>query len=130
MDLFLKSISVVLLGITIFPVVAQKDKSFTVPLLVLGCCILLVNALQHLRPVVELMERLRIQSSMDPKIFTILMKSTGVGLIAEFSALLCSDAGNASLGKGIVIVSSTTVLWLALPLIEDLLDLIGNILSM
>ena len=60
---------------------------------------------------------------------TILMKAVGIGLIAEIAALVCSDAGNASLAKAIGILSSAVMLWLSLPLLQGLLELVQNMLG-
>ena len=50
-------------------------------------------------------------------------------MIAEIAALLCSDAGNTSLGKTLNILSGAVILWLSLPIFNKLLELLENILG-
>jgi hypothetical protein len=59
----------------------------------------------------------------------ILLKVVGIGLIGEISALICTDSGNASLGKILQILSAAVILRLALPLLEQFLDLLEKVLG-
>jgi stage III sporulation protein AD len=130
MELFLKCISLAILGVCIYPIITQKEKSFTVPFLLLICGFGLVAAVRYLQPVIELLSKLQTQSSISPGVFTVLLKVTGVGLISEIAILITADAGNASLGRSIALMASAAVLWMSIPLIEDLLDLITNIIDL
>ncbi len=130
MSLFFKCVSLAFLVVTILPVIAQKEKTFTVPLIAFVCCFILIVTLDYLKPVISLLDRLQSASGMDHSVFTILLKITGIGIVSEIAILLCSDSGNSSLGKSIGFLSSVLVLWMSVPLIEDLLDLLGSIMDL
>ena len=60
---------------------------------------------------------------------TILLKAVGIGLVTEVTCLICTDAGNAALGKTLQFLSCAVILWLSIPLLNELLELIDNILG-
>jgi hypothetical protein len=43
--------------------------------------------------------------------------------------MICSDAGNASLGKSVQLLGSSVVLYLALPVFRALIELVQGILE-
>jgi hypothetical protein len=50
-------------------------------------------------------------------------------MVAEFSSLICKDAGNESMGKALQILSSVVALWTCLPVFEKLFSLLDKILG-
>jgi hypothetical protein len=49
--------------------------------------------------------------------------------VAEIAGLICTDAGNAALAKTIQILATAVILWLTLPLMQALLDLVRKIME-
>ena len=129
MEIFLKAAAVVLLAVIMCLVIAKRDKDMALILASVACCIVITGALQYLQPVFQFLEKLQSLSGIDPDFFQILLKSVGIGLIAEIAALICADVGNAALGKSLQVMATTVILWLSLPLFNALLDLIQNILG-
>ena len=60
---------------------------------------------------------------------TILLKVVGTALIAEIVTLVCMDGGNASMGKALQFLAAAVILWLSLPMLTALLELIEEILG-
>lgn len=92
-------------------------------------CMVLLVALDYIKPVVEFIKRLESVADMDAQWITVMLKAAGIGLVAQISMLICADSGNSALGKTIQILSSAAVLWLAIPLMNALIDLIQRILG-
>ena len=82
-----------------------------------------------LEPVLDFWKQLQQVGQLDETWLTILMKVVGIGLIAEVASLVCADAGNGSLGKAIQILAAAVILWLSIPLLEGLLELVQRILG-
>lgn len=130
MELFLKCSALALTIVIIYPVVAHKDKSFAIIASIAVCCVILLFAAEYLKPVLDFFTHIQDQTGIDRKLFTILLKITGLGLISEIAVLICSDSGNSAMAKAITIMSSVTVLWISIPLMEGFLDLVGELLSL
>ena len=58
----------------------------------------------------------------------ILLKAVGIGLVSEIAGLVCTDAGNGSLGKTLQLLGSAVILYLSLPIFTAMLELIREIL--
>ena len=62
-------------------------------------------------------------SGINPKYFTVAIKSLGVGYICEFAASLARDAGQNAMALKIIFAGRVTIFVIALPLISELLEL-------
>lgn len=107
-----------------------KEGKQTALLLVLAVCAMVaVLAMTYLEPVIAFIERLRVIGQLDNQIVGVLLKVAGIGLIGQIASLICSDSGNASLGKVLQLLSAAVILRLALPLLEQLLELLEQVLG-
>ena len=86
-------------------------------------------SMRCLEPVISMLRALQVRSSIDSEMLSILLKTVGVGLIAELVSLICTDAGNAAMGKMIQILGAALVLNLSLPLLEILVALVEGIVG-
>jgi stage III sporulation protein AD len=104
-----------------------KEYSFVLVLgvSVMGVCLIL----GYMRPVISFLDELRVVGNLNSEVLKILFKAVGIGLISEISASICSDSGNASLGKMLQLLSTAVILWLALPILEQFMDLIVEVLE-
>ena len=86
-------------------------------------------AMQYLEPVIRFIRELEELGGLDADSVTALLKVVGIGILSEIAALVCRDAGNASLGKTVQLLGSTVILALTVPLFSALLELIQKILG-
>ena len=84
---------------------------------------------QFIQPVIEFLNTLQQVGNLDSAYLGILLKVVGIGLLSEVAALVCADAGNATLGKTLQMLAACVILWLSIPLLGSLLDLIQDILG-
>lgn len=125
----LKVLAGVLIAVILGLTLRQQGKDMALLLSILACCMVLVVCMVYIEPVIDFIETLQSISGAQNEIFQILLKSVGIGLIGEIAALVCSDSGNAALAKAIQILTSAVVLWLSLPLMQALLDLVKQMLE-
>lgn len=129
MDIFLK-ITAVSLITAILSLVLSKDSKHTALLISMTACILIAWAgFAYLKPVLSFFDTLIDMTKIDSELFQILLKATGVGMLGELTALICTDAGNAALGKTVQLTSSMVIIWISLPLFEGLLRLIEGMME-
>ena len=129
MDVYLKATAAVLISVVACLILSKQSKDFSILLSLCVCCMIFVSAVSFLKPVLSLVDRLSDLAKIDDQMLSILLKAVGVALLAEVSALVCTDAGNATLGRSIQILSVTVILWLSIPLLNELIDLIEMIFS-
>lgn len=129
MDIFIKATAAVLVGVVLSLVLAKQNKENSLLITVLVCCLVCITAMNYFHPLIEFMRKLERMGGLDPELFSILLKAVGIGLLAEISALICSDFGNGAMGKTLQILAVIVILWISLPLLNKLMDLISGILE-
>lgn len=129
MDVFLKTAAAVLITAVLYLTVSKQGKDISVLITVAGCCFVLFAAISYLEPIVAFIDKLKTIGGLDGDFVNVLLKAVGIGMIAEITGLICADAGNSSLGKTLQILSGAVILWISLPIFEELLELLENILG-
>ena len=129
MDLFLKAAAAVLLAVILYLVVNSHSKELAVLLTLAVCAMVVAAAGKFMQPVLVFAENLQSVGRLNSEYLSILLKVVGIGLLAEIAALVCNDAGNATLGKVLQMLASCVILWLSLPLLNGLIELVQEILG-
>lgn len=129
MTLFLRVCATVLIAVVLVLSLKSHNKEIGTVLALAACCISAIAALTYLQPVLAFLKTLETLGGLDDHMVEILLKVTGIGIITEISNLVCKDAGNESMGKGIQLLGSTVILYLSLPLFDALIKLIQKILG-
>lgn len=129
MDVFIKAAAGIFIAVILGLTLAKQGKDISLLLTVVVCCMVVTAAVTYLEPVIDFLERLQSIGQLNTEMFAILMKAAGIGLLTELMSLICTDAGNASLGKTLQILASAVILWMSIPMLNALVDLIDNILG-
>ncbi len=129
MERFLQAAALAMVAAVLAVVLQKQSKEISV-LLVMACsAVILVLAAWFLEPVVDFIAQLRLLGELDRDMVTILLKTAGVGLLAELAAAVCEDAGEGTLGKVARLCGSAAALYLALPLLTAVLDMLREMLK-
>ena len=129
MGIFLQIISGALIAVILSLTVGKQGKELAILLGIAVCCMVLVAAVNYLEPVMDLISTLQTVGNLDSQWMSIMLKAAGVGLISELASLICTDSGNAALGKAIHILACAVILWLSIPLMNALISLIQKLLG-
>lgn len=129
MELFLRSVALALLAVVLGLLLREKNQIFGTLLSVAACCMALLALEAFLEPVIELLRELKQLANMNTEVFSIVMKVTGISLIAQLAQLVCDDAGQKAMGKVIGLLSSGAILWVSIPLVRTLLVSIQEVLG-
>lgn len=129
MDTMIKASAGVLVATVICLLLNKTGKEYALLVSIAICCLLTFSTLSFIEPVFSFLERISQIGNISNTTVKILFKALGVSLLAEFTALLCSDAGNSAMARLIQILASAVILWLSVPLFENLIDLISGILE-
>lgn len=129
MDVLIKAAAGVLIAVLLGMALSKQGKECALLLTVAVCCMVVASAVSYLQPVIDFFERLQSLGNLDPEMLRILLKAVGIGILAEVIELICADAGNATLGKALQILATAGILWISIPLLDQLLELIEKILG-
>lgn len=128
MDTYVKALAGVLITLVLYLILSKQNKDMSVMLTVMVCCMVTLITMQYLEPVISFMDKLETIGQLNSETISVLLKAVGIALLAEITCLICSDAGNAALGKSLQLLASGVILWLSLPLFTSLVELVEEIL--
>ena len=126
---YIRWTAVVLMGLVLSLVVGKQSKDMSLLLTLAVCVLVCLGVMEFLEPVKDLLSDLRRLGGLDSEAVSILLKSAGIGFLAELAGNLCADAGEGALGKMLQILSNAAILWLSIPLFRQILSLIEEVLA-
>ncbi len=129
MEGYFQTAAAVLLAVILFLALKQTNPSIAGLLSMAVCALVLLAALNFLKPVLSFLDSLREMGQLSGELVRILLKVTGISVITEIAALVCVDSGNASLAQSLKILSTCVILYLSIPIFQVLMDLIQKILE-
>lgn len=129
MNEFLKTLAGIILVLFLALMLDKQSKDISALLVLFSCAGVLILTMKYVQPVLDFFGKLQVLGNVDVQSLNILLKAVGIGLLSEIVGLFCADVGRASLGKTVQIFSSVLILWIVLPLLTKLLELIENILG-
>lgn len=129
MDIFLKLSAGALIAAIVSVVLAKEGKDYALILSICVCTMVLVSAATYLQTIVAFLERLTNIGGLNSELLRILLKVVGIGFVSQIAGIVCVDAGNQSLDKALKILSTSVIIWLSIPLLEELLSLIETVLE-
>ena len=119
----------IMAAVIMWIILSKQGKEYALLRSLGAVCLVLVAMFRFLEPVLDLLKQLQSLGSLQPEWLSVMLKAVGIGLVVEMGALICSDAGNAALGKTLQILGAVAVLWLSIPLMNSLMDLLQQILG-
>ena len=129
MTLFLQICAAVLLAVVLILTLKNHNKEIGTILAIVVCAMTAIAALNYLQPVVNFLYTLEDLGGLNNTMVKLLLKCSGIGMIAEISMLICKDAGNESMGKAMQLLGAAVILYLSMPLFTSLLELLQQMLG-
>ena len=126
---FLQAAALILLAVVIGVFLSKQSTDAVMAVSIAVSVIVLCTAVRYLNPVIDFLEELRTAANVDQSLMEVLLKAVGIGMITEIVGLICADTGNSALGKALQILSAGVMLWLSIPLMRSLLELVEQIMG-
>lgn len=128
MEVIFKIIAIALLTVIATVVVKPVRNDFALIIALTGGIILLMLVLGYVGQVFSVMREIIALSGVSSSLYTLLLKIVGVGYLVEFTAGICSDTGNSSLGDKVLLGGKVIILVMALPIVTNILQIIVELL--
>ena len=129
MEQYFQAAGAVLLAVILILTLGKQGQDFGVLVTIGVCCMVMAVAVAYLGPVLDFLGELQDLGNMNREMVGCLFKVVGIALVSETAALICTDSGNASLGRVLQVLSGAVILWLSMPVYRTLIDLIRGILG-
>ena len=129
MERFYQMIGVALVSVVLMLSLQKQGKDVALLLSVLVCSMVAILAAEFLEPVVRFIQKMQQLGSLDEGYLETLLKVVGICFTAEIAGHICEDAGTAALGKILQFLAGAAILYLSLPMLNGLLELVEGILE-
>ena len=129
MNLFVKASAITLICLILWLLLEKQNKETALILSILSCSFLFIVAASYLEPIIDFIERMGKLANLSQNMIATILKAMGVSILSEIICSLCADSGNAAIGKTLYMLATAVILWLAVPLLDELMTLIDQILG-
>lgn len=129
MSEFWKTTSIVLLTVILGLAVGKTERDISAVLSLVAACIAAGVAVTILEPDLNYLWELQRLCDLPEGLVSVLLKAVGIALVAELSSAVCTDAGNALLGRMLQILGGAVVLSLSVPMFRTLMTIIKEMIG-
>ena len=117
-----------LIGLVIIIIVKQYRPEFAVYISLASGILILFLVMDKLTGVINLIKSVAEKSSINNSFIQLLLKITGIAFLTEFAVSICKDAGESAIASKIEIGSKVIIIFLSIPVISNLMEIIFKIL--
>lgn len=128
MDSLYKIIGIALITCIATLIVKPVRPDFAVFISIVGGVIILFMLAGYLTDIFEVFNQIFNYTNVNSSLYKIIFKIIGVGYLVEFTASLCSDTGNNSLGDKVLLGGKIIILVMALPIVTSILEIVMELL--
>ena len=129
MENYFKIMAGILVTMILCLLLPKQKSEMSILLCLSVCAMAMVGMVAYVSPVMDLLSSLITLGNLPEGLTGNLLKILGIGLLSQLGSVICIDAGNQSLAKTIQILTTAVILWLCVPLFEQLLTLLENVLG-
>ena len=123
-----KIIGVGLIALIIIMILKQYKPEFVIYTELIAGVIILSMCFDKITAVINLILDYANKIEVSKKFVIVLLKITGIAILAEFGSSICRDAGESSIATKIDIGSKVMIVTTSIPIISSLLDIILKVL--
>lgn len=128
MELLIKAAVIGIAGSLLALLIKRTNPEMSL-LLALGLVVILLTAAAELLSgIMGLIDTAASLSGLSPAILAPVLKCVGIGIVTRLAADICKDAGQGSVSSSVELVGTAAALYVSLPLMKTLLQMIGGFL--
>ncbi len=128
MDIIFKIVAIGLITAIASIIVRPIKSDFALIIALAGGVIILAMIVNYLSSVLNSLNLIVNTTGISGNLYTLLLKIVGIGYLIEFTANLCSDTGNSSLGDKVLLGGKLVIMVMAMPIVTSILQIIMELL--
>lgn len=129
MSAFIQVISVALVTVAAVLALKKGAPELAAVLSIFSIFLLAFYALSFLRPVLDILEQLEELSGINSTVIAPVLKTAIIGILTSLCSGICEDNGENGLSKVVELCGAVMALYLSIPLISAVLDLLNALLG-
>ena len=124
----IKIIAISLISLIISIILKQYKPEFTIYISIITGAIILFFVINKFEGVINLLKSISNKSGINNSFLELLLKITGIAILAEFTINLCKDLGESAIASKIEIGTKIIIMSMSIPIISSLLEVIAKLL--
>lgn len=129
MDTVWKVVGLAMVAACCCMVLRSQTGALAMALSLLVCALILGATCQLFQPVLQVLDTLRSMSGLEEAVTAPVLKVMGIGFVSQIAVTVCEDTGEKALGQAVEVGCSILALYVTLPLISAVLQLLKDILG-
>lgn len=115
-------------GVLLVSIIKNFKPELAIYVVLATVLVIFLLALEQLTSVFQFLKTVYDQMTYGKEFFPIIIKVLVVAYLADFTAQLCKDAGEGSIGSKVELAGKIVIFYLSLPILMSILNLINSIL--
>ncbi len=128
MEIIFKIIVIGLITCVATLIVKPIRSDFSIIIAITGGIIIICLIINYLTGVFDVMKSIINMTGVSSEIYRFLIKIIAIGYLIEFTAGICSETGNSSLGDKVLLGGKIIIMVMSLPIITNILQIIMELL--
>ncbi len=128
METIFKIIGVALLTCFAVMLIKPVRNDFAILIGVVGGLIILAFVIGYVSTVMDFFKVIIEKTGISQSLLSLVMKVVGIGYLTEFSASLCADCGNSSLGDKLLFAGKIVLLVISMPIVMNILNIVTELM--
>lgn len=125
----LKIVALALTGVILSALMKSINKEISIYIILATVILLFLSVIDKLTDIFHFLEGIYDNVTYGRTFFPVILKVLAVAYITDFTAQLCKDAGEATIGSKVELAGKIIIFYLAMPILTAILELIGSLLN-
>lgn len=125
----LKIVALALTGVLLAALMKSVNKEISIYIILATVIILFLTIIDRLADIFLFLEGIYDNVTYGRTFFPVILKVLAVAYITDFTAQLCKDAGETTIGSKVELAGKVIIFYLAMPILTAILELIGSLLE-
>jgi len=127
MEIIIKAVVIGVVGAVLTLIIKRTNPEISTVLTLAVCTVILGLSLKLYSSVSEVLELVDLGESFSSAYTAPVLKCVGIGITARLGSDLCKDSGQEALASSVEICGAVCALYVSLPLIKTMLQMIGEL---
>ncbi len=123
-----KIVGIGISAIIIAIILKQYKPEFSIYISIVAGIIILSLVIDKLSSIIDLLTNLANKTSINSSFLVLLLKITGISILAEFAISICKDSGETAIANKVDLGGKILIISMSIPIISTMLETILRIL--
>ena len=128
MDMVAQTVILGIVGAVICLVIQRGSPELSLVLAMVISLLIILIAMEIIGSILDFIDILRETAGLSPAIVQPLLKTVGISILTRLASDTCKDAGQGSIGAAVELTGTLAAIYIALPLMQTVFEMIGRLL--